>query len=462
MVSEAQEIYEKNGYIPDINDLVWLMKDNKTCLKYNPFSSGSFTPLIPCKGVYSRQVIKKKPKYSREYRNESVFQTFTNTGTTYNVKDPHRGIGIICFEDIINVVGAHKCFSQDTDYEKKAKMNKIELILREVTVEKEEESDWGDVWDYVIKSQLQSDVMYTGTMTLGPNFNPRPESVMIMPQPHHLENTELDEQARKRMENYATSAHKQLAEQVREQHSLHEPPDIPQDMEITPDLTGDDTVNNKDLETPLNDEHISDWSVRTDRLSSFDKDTITNLMHGAVQLIDDHDQDPTKLTSTNLMNKIIESYNMHLMDRHRSEVMFSEIQPNTNSLSQKMTGMGYQLIYDHRFLPFIQSKLSTSRTLLRYTSEGLDEREIGNVVNFNKLKTITIQVAASNNRTIKVFRKTGDLWRMMFANVQNGKVFEEIVHLTALFIEYYADKLAQKDIVYPAYSELMENMSPEK
>ena len=39
------------GNIPDFNDLVWLMKDNKTCLKYDPYSSGSFTTLIPCKGV---------------------------------------------------------------------------------------------------------------------------------------------------------------------------------------------------------------------------------------------------------------------------------------------------------------------------------------------------------------------------------------------------------------------------
>ena len=185
-------------------------------------------------------------------------------------------------------------------------------------------------------------------------------------------------------------------------------------------------------------------------------------MHGAVQLIDDSDQDPFKVTSTNLMHKILDSYNMHLMDRSRSEVMFTEIQPNTNTLSQKMTGMGYQLIYDHRFLPFIQSRLSTSRTLLRYTSEGLDEMEVGNVVNFSKLKTVKIQVDADNTRDIKVFRKTGDLWRMMFANVQNGKVFEEIVHLTAIFIEYYADKLAQKDMVYPTYSQLMDDQSPEK
>ena len=144
-------------------------------------------------------------------------------------------------------------------------------------------------------------------------------------------------------------------------------------------------------------------------------------MHGAVQLIDNSDQDPMKLTSTNLMHKILDSYNMHLMDRSRSEVMFTEIQPNTNTLSQKMIGMGYQLIYEHRFLPFIQSRLSTSRTLLRYTSEGLDELEVGNVVNFSKLKTVKIQVDANNTRDIKVFRKTGDLWRMMFANVQNGK-----------------------------------------
>ena len=50
----------------------------------------------------------------------------------------------------------------------------------------------------------------------------------------------------------------------------------------------------------------------------------------------------------------------------------------------------------------------------------------------------------------------------MFANVQNGKFFEEIVHLTAIFIEYYADKLAQKDMVYPTYSQLMDDQSPEK
>ena len=113
-------------------------------------------------------------------------------------------------------------------------------------------------------------------------------------------------------------------------------------------------------------------------------------MRSVVEVIDQKEQDPTKLTSANLMHTIIASYDIHLMDRRRSALMFAEIQPNINQYTQKMTGMGYQLIYDHRFLPFIQSKLSTSRTLLRYASHELDQLEIGNAVKFYKLQTVTI------------------------------------------------------------------------
>ena len=143
------------------------------------------------------------------------------------------------------------------------------------------------------------------------------------------------------METYATNAHKELANQVREQHPLHVPPDTPQDMETTSDLTGDDD-NDLNQETPLKDEHISDWSVRTEKLSSFGKGTITNILRGSVELIDENDQDPTKLTSAHLMHTILQSYSMHLTDRHRSEVMFTEIEGNSNTLSQKKLGMGYQ------------------------------------------------------------------------------------------------------------------------
>ena len=51
-------------------------------------------------------------------------------------------------------------------------MTKIELILGQVAVEKE--SAIGAM--YGIMSL--KDVLYTGTMTFGPNFNPRPENVM--------------------------------------------------------------------------------------------------------------------------------------------------------------------------------------------------------------------------------------------------------------------------------------------
>ena len=122
-------------------------------------------------------------------------------------------------------------------------------------------------------------------------------------------------------------------------------------------------------------------------------------MRGAVDLIDGKDQDPTKLTSTHLMHTILEAYNMHLMDRHRSEVMFEEIQPNTNTLSQKMSGMGYQLIYNHRFLPFIQSKLSTTRTILRYTTEGLDKLELRNIIKFAQLKREVLETDSAGRTT---------------------------------------------------------------
>lgn len=98
------------------------MRDNIHSIKYDPYESGSYTPLIPDKGEYSRRTIKKKYRYSSEFRNESVYQTFISTGTTYNVKDPHTGIRIICYEDTLNIVGAHRCYGQESDYKPKALM----------------------------------------------------------------------------------------------------------------------------------------------------------------------------------------------------------------------------------------------------------------------------------------------------------------------------------------------------
>ena len=434
------------------------MKDNKICLKYDPYNSGSFTPLIPCKGVYSRQVIKKKPKYSNEYRNESVFQTFTGTGTgtTYNIKDPHTGIGIICHEDIINIVGSHKCYSQDTDYEKKAKISKIELILRQVKVVKEDEKDWGDVWDYVLKSQLQSDVLYTGSVTLGPNFNPRPENVMIMQEPVKIQDTPTA--TMDRINDYVAPEHEELAATVREQHPLNIAPETVEHMEVTPDIITDPKVPEHQA---LPDEHIINWAERAGHLSSSDAPALQKMFDGIMKLMTSFETNPTKMTSAQLIKELMSAYDTQVMSRNRSEVMFTQAVPNTNQYSAKIPGMSHQIMYDHRFRPFIESNLNTSRALLRYSSEGLEETELRHVLDFSKLATAKTGTVGKE-REIRVFNRHGDIFRTMFAKVQNGKIFEDIVHLTGLRIEYYSVKLAETDIMYPTYKDLMENKSPEK
>ena len=128
--------------------------------------------------------------YVRDPHKQTQTNKFTGVGTTYYVRDPHTGTGFICYEDMLNIVGAHMCYSQDTDYESKAQISKILLILRQDKVEKEDElEERGDIWDMVLQQQLQSDVSYTGSVTLGPNFNPRPENVEIMNTPVNIQTT---------------------------------------------------------------------------------------------------------------------------------------------------------------------------------------------------------------------------------------------------------------------------------
>ena len=58
--TKAQQQFAANGTVPNFNDKVYLMSDNTSDITYDPYQTGTYTPLIPCKGVYSRQVIKKK------------------------------------------------------------------------------------------------------------------------------------------------------------------------------------------------------------------------------------------------------------------------------------------------------------------------------------------------------------------------------------------------------------------
>ena len=102
------------------------------------------------------------------------------------------------------------------------------------------------------------------------------------------------------------------------------------------------------------------------------------------------------------MNGFLTAFETFLMARNKSEKMFISVQPNVNPLTQKVNGMGYQLVYDHRFRPFIESKLYQSATLLTYASAGLDPNVMSNIINFDELDTKTV---GPNQRTIKVFKR---------------------------------------------------------
>ncbi|MCG7868800.1 MAG: hypothetical protein JAY74_20820 [Candidatus Thiodiazotropha taylori] len=451
---QAQETFNHNGNIPDYNDLVFLMRDNATNIKYDPYEPGCYTPLVPCKGVYSRQTIKKKYRYSSEYRNESVYQTFTGIGTTYNVKDPHTGIGIICYEDTLNIVGAHRCYGQQSDYQSKAMLTKLYLILRPVKVEKEDDDEtWGDIWDMVLREQLASDVEYTGSMTLGPNFNPRPENVEVINITVPMEHERISET--ERTDTYMADQHTEMAEKVKELYPLHHsdnrtsaiPPDQP------PSTEADESI------APKENESIIEWAKRNNHLTDKDADAFKASFKDTIELFAKQENDPSKITSSELMTLLSTAFDTNLMSRKRSERMFYAVQENVNPYSRKLNGMGYQLVYDHRFRPFVDSKLYHSQTLLTYASEGLNESDLSNVLNFENL-VATKAGPSGNQRDIKVFSRHGDLLRTMFGKVENGKTFSDLIYMASLFVEYYSMKLAELPLKYPTYAYLMENGAP--
>ena len=424
-------------------------------ITYDPYQTGTYTPLIPCKGVYSRQVIKKKKKYSAEFRNESIYQTYTELGTTYNVRDPHTGIGIVCYEDCLNIIGAHRSYGQESDYIDKAKLTKLFLILRQVKVEKEDEHPWGDIWDLVIQENLESDAVYTGSVTLGPNFNPRPENVEVENIPGHLQNVKTHHETQ--VDSYMTVDYTTMAEVVKERHPLGQTDGIPPDISAAHE-TG--TATEQPINPlPMTNEKLTDWVRRQGHLDPDDALQLGTLFQDCINTFVRAKYDPQEIPSKHLMNGLLTSFETFLLARNKSEKMFFSVQPNVNPLATKMNGMGYQLVYDHRFRPFIESKLYQSQTLLTYASAGLDPDVMSDIINFDELNTETV---GPNQRPIKVFKRHGDIFRTMFRKVNNGKTFNDLIYMTALFIEFYSMKLAESDYVYPSYSYLMEKTASTK
>ena len=179
-------------------------------------------------------------------------------------------------------------------------------------------------------------------------------------------------------------------ETVRELHPL--PPDTLMDglqEGIPPDPLEHSSSTPTDT-TPLENESIIQWAQRLGYLSKFDAPALGSMFNDVIGFLDDKDNNPHRLTSTDIMSRIQTSLEAQLTKRKRSERMFSSVMPNLNPYSNKMGGMTHQLVYDHRFQPYLNSKLYTSHTILNYTSLGLEQTQLSNVLKFGELKRLVV------------------------------------------------------------------------
>ena len=454
---KSQEEFQKTGDIPNFNDTVYLMSDNKQKVLFNPYKPGTCIPLQPCKGVWSEVNVFKKPQYAKEIRNQGVVSNFNSNGKTYNLRDQHTGNGIICHGNIINILGGHCDVSSESDHINKAKLRKLQLYLRPVFIEKEQPKDWRDVWDAVIQDNLQTDMIYDGEMNFGPNFNRRPESVHVLEKPEIpmvLPTTHLH--------SLATSAHKDMIDEVHEQHPLGG--DSTMDTHtLDPDTSTQQSQTPTPHHTlpPLQDESIGTWAERNLMIRPDDVTYTDNLMAPIMSALGDFD--PSKLKG----NIVIESFKAYveslISQRNLNEKMFTSISATNNTACDKIPGMGNQLTYDARFKPFVNSNLGTTSVLMNYTQFGLIDQQALHAIDKDQLKTVSEGLRDTQTgkyREIQVFYRYGDLLRFMFGYVDNGPMFKSIIDTLSMTVEYVCQKLAEKEIHYPNTSELLEKWGP--
>ena len=147
------------------------------------------------------------------------------------------------------------------------------LILRAVKEEKEDDDEtWGDIWTMVLREQLTSDVVYTGSMTLGPNVNPRPENVEIVKITFPMEHERISET--ERIDTYMTEQHTEMAEKVKELYPIHHldrmtsaiPPDLPPSTEADESIAP--TENESIIERAKKKHHMTNKSQMLSMLHS--------------------------------------------------------------------------------------------------------------------------------------------------------------------------------------------------
>ena len=132
------------------------------------------------KGVYSEWDIKNKPTYGNDnIANTTVYAKGNSRGVLKSVAD-NNGVGIVYPCDKLNIITAHKTLSSTHDQQELGSIRKLELVFTRVLVERQTQEKWPDIWEAIACHELDSDQIYKGITYLGPNFNPRPESVQII------------------------------------------------------------------------------------------------------------------------------------------------------------------------------------------------------------------------------------------------------------------------------------------
>lgn len=83
-----------------------------------------------------------------------------------------------------------------------------------------------------------------------------------------------------------------------------------------------------------------------------------NILFGPVgELLHKVNMDPQAIYSKDISSRLITAFDLYLLHAKQSERMFTSIQPNHNSLTTEWFGMGYQLVSDDRFRPYIDNIL---------------------------------------------------------------------------------------------------------
>ena len=321
--------WQKDNTLQNFNEQVLMMKKNYKNIPFNPLHDSGYMPYVPQKGVYAEWSIKNKPTYGNDnIANSSVYITGNSRGVIKPVTD-NCGQGIICFCDKVNIISAHKFESSSHDNNTMSSMRKIELIFTRISIPRQKKESWPDIWDAIACHELQSDRMYEGITYLGPNFNPRPESVEVINPVEELRPT-----AGAAPTNlFSEFAHERLSEYVKDHNETISDIPVP-----TPPPH---SIEEKNIFS------IPAGKTFDEYLSINKRDTIFGT--GNLGEISDTSDFSKVLT---VLGVLIQH---NLVHGDRKEEMYSRFELSNQAASHKTPGMEYQFVFNKRFEPFIKS-----------------------------------------------------------------------------------------------------------